>query len=248
MKRTLLSLLAASCAVGAAQALNWVPIIDTGFEDYNLGPINGQFGWVGDKVGNGTAPVVFAAPEGPTIGNKAVRLEVGKDQNDGSYMEYAFNDLIAQGYKHLYVSFDVYRLADGTDQNLWWWLFDNGEPTYGLQWDIGGTAPHGWNPGAGSASTIFGRYATVAMEWDLENNLAYSWYDGAIIDNGIPVKNITSLTGWTFWLSHDAASGNVGDIAYIDNFKVLAAAPVPEPATLTAVGVGLLLALKRRRK
>jgi len=248
VKRTFLSWIVASCVLGSAQALNWVPVIDTDFENYSIGALHGQFGWTAGKEKGGKAPVVFKTPAGPTIGNQAVLLEIGKDQGDASWMEYAFSDLIAQGYKHLFVSFDVYRVADGTDQNLWWWLVDTGEPTYGLQWDIGGTAPHGWNPGAGSAPTIFGRYAKVEMEWDLETNLAYSWYDGAIVDNGIPVKNINTLTGWDIWFSHDAASGDVGDLAYVDNFKIMAAKPVPEPATMSALGFGLLLALKRRKK
>jgi len=237
-----------ACAFSATQALTWEAVIDTGFENYTIGGLDGQFGWKAGADGSGKAPVVFATPAGPTIGNQAVLLELGKAQGDTSWMEFAFDDLIAKGYKHLFVSFDVYRVADGNDQNLWWWLFDSGEPTYGLQWDIGGTAPHGWNTGAGSATTIFGRYATIAMEWDLETNLAYSWYDGVIVDNGIPISGINTLTGWDVYFSHDAASGNAGELAYLDNFKIMAAKPVPEPATLATVGFGLLLALKRRKK
>lgn len=248
MKRTVILSFVAVCTIGSAHGLVWDTIIDTGFEDYALGGLNGQFGWVGSQGGSGTAPTVISSADGPTQGNQAVLLEVTNTQGDASEMDRTFSDLIAQGYKHLFVSYDIYRVVDGPDQNLWWWLPDAGEPTYGLQWDIGGTAPHGWNTGAGSATTIFGQYATVAMEWDLETNLAYSWYDGAVVDNGIPVKDIATITGWTIYFAHEASTNDVGDKAYIDNFKIMAAKPVPEPATMVAVGAGLLLALKRRRK
>jgi len=248
VKRLVLLTIAAACTYASSQALVWDTIIDTGFEDYSVGGLDGQFGWIGSQAETGTAPLVISSADGPTQGNKAVLLEVANMQGGVSEMDRAYSDLIVQGYKHLYIAFDIYRLSDDSDQNLWWWLPDSGEPTYGLQWDSGGTAPHGWNTGAGSAPTVFGRYATVAMEWDLESMLAYSWYDGAVVDNGIPVKDINTLTGWTIYFAHESSSGNVGDKAYIDNFKILAAKPVPEPATLAAVGAGLLLAMKRRRK
>lgn len=248
MKLRILTTIVGLCTLGTTQALVWDTIIDTGFEDYATGGLDGQFGWIGSQAGSGIAPTVITSADGPTQGNQAVLLEVSNLQGDASEMDRTFSDLIALGYKHLSVSYDIYRPTDGTDQNLWWWLPDSGEPTYGLQWDIGGTAPHGWNTGAGSATTIFGRYATVSMEWDLETMLAYSWYDGVAVDNSIPIKDIATLSGWTIVLTHEGSTNDVGDKAYIDNFKILAAKPVPEPATIAAVGAGLLLALKRRRK
>lgn len=212
-----------------------------GFEGFALGALNGQDGWVGASAGGGVEPVVVDV--GPVIGTKAVKLEVPNVQGAASTMEHAFvpADLIAAGYNKLTVSYDIYRPADGTDQNLWWWLWDAGEPTYGLQWDIGGTAPHGWNAGAGSAPTVFGRYATIVMEWDLAAAKAYSWYDGVLVDNGIPISNLNMLTGWSIVLSYDAAPTGSADYAYIDNFLAVA---VPEPAAFALLALGALL---RRR-
>lgn len=212
-----------------------------GFEFFSLGALNGQDGWTAGQSGSGAAPAVVTAPH-PVLGQQAVKLEVADVQGDTSWMEHGFvpADLIAAGYTNLVVSYDIHR-HDGPKQNMWWWLWDAGEPTYGLQWDIGGTLPHGWNPGAGSATTVTGRYANVTMEWDLVTMKAYSWYDGSVVDNGIPITNLTSLTGWAIWLTHDAGNGSGGDVAYIDNFAAVA---TPEPASLLLALLGTLL---RRR-
>lgn len=211
-----------------------------GFESFSLGALNGQDGWSAGQTGGGVAPMVVGAPD-PVLGQQAVKLEVGDTQGDGSWMEHGFSpaDLIAAGYTDLVVSYDIHREA--STQNLWWWLWDAGEPTYGLQWDIGGTLPHGWNPGAGTATTVYNRYANVTMEWDFVNMKAYSWYDGNIVDNGIAITNLTALTGWTISFGHDSDTGTGADVAYIDNFSAIA---TPEPASLLLVAVGLLL---RRR-
>jgi len=214
-----------------------------GFEAFTLGALDGQDGWSGTQALDGIAPQVVTSPD-PVLGTKAVRLEVTGTQGSVSEMSHGFSptDLISAGYTDLVVSFDIYRTGDGShDQNLWWWLWDAGEPTYGLQWDMDGTAPHGWNPGAGSANTVFGRYATLRMEWDLVNHKAYSWYDGNLVDNGIPITNVTSLTGWAIHFGHEADSSAYGDVAYIDNFSAIA---TPEPAALGLLALGLLI---RRR-
>ncbi len=215
-----------------------------GFEQplFVPGPLVGQNGWTGSATGGGIPPTVVTAPD-PVLGEQAIRLEVGPTQGDSSTMDHAFipADLIAAGYTQLTVSYDVYRVQDATDQNLWWWLWDSGEPTYGLQWDGNGTLPHGWNPGAGSATTVFGAYANVTMTWDLTTLLAYSWYNGAVVDNGIPITNVNSLSGWTIVLGHDAADSAVGDVAWIDNFQAVA---IPEPASLALLALAVLL---RRR-
>ncbi len=217
-----------------------------GFESFTLGPLDGQDGWVGTADGGGIAPLVVAAPD-PVLGEKAVRLEVGNTQGDASGMEHAFipADLVAAGYTNLVVSYDIYRQTNalGKTQNLWWWLWDEGTPGYGLQWDMGGTFPHGWNPGAGSAATVYGRYANVTMEWDLVDMKAYSWYDGAVVDNGIPITDIEALTGWAINLQHDSDTGTGGDIVWIDNFQVIA---IPEPASLALLALGGLALLRRR--
>lgn len=215
-----------------------------GFEDYELGALAGQADWGGLATGGATAPTVVTSPD-PVIGQKAVALRVGDVQGDSSTMGHAIS-LNSVANQVVTVSFDIYRPQPAQDklaQNLWWWWFDVGEPTYGLQWDIGGTLPHGWSTGAGSASTVYDQYANVTMVWDMPQGKAYSWYNGVLVDDGIAISGITSLSGWTIQLAHDAADGSGDSVAYIDNFVISA---VPEPASLAMLAIVTLL-LRRRR-
>ncbi len=207
-----------------------------------LGPLAGQDGWTSGGGGGGADPVVVSAPH-PVLGQQAVKLEVPDIQGATSSMDHAIPAINLAG-QIVTVSYDIYRPAGQyAPENLWWWWWDAGEPTYGLQWDLGGTLPHGWNPGAGSTPTVFDRYANVTMVWDFQESKAYSWYDGVLVDDGIPIANITTLTGWTIYLGHDAATGTGASIAYIDNFVITA---VPEPASLGLLALGGLLLMRRR--
>ncbi|MDW8291359.1 MAG: PEP-CTERM sorting domain-containing protein [Armatimonadota bacterium] len=220
-----------------------------GFERPNFRPgvLNTQDGWVALGGGiSGDTPRVVAAPE-PVLGRQAVRLEVGDSQGDLSLMFLPIVDPLAAGYPIVIVSFDIYRVGPQQTQNLWWFWVDNGVPTYGLQWDLSNqTHPFGWNPGASSVPTIFDRYVNITMKWDFTQMKAYSWYDGVMVDNGIPISGITSLTGWGIMLAHDAATGTGADVAWIDNFSIHV---VPEPASLAVLAGGVLaLAGIRRRR
>lgn len=220
-----------------------------GFEQptFRRGVLNGQDGWiaVGDGV-SGDVPRVVSAPE-PVLGKQAVRLEVGDSQGDLSLMFLPIDDPLAAGYPIVIVSFDIYRIGPQQTQNLWWFWIDDGTPTYGLQWDLSNqTHPFGWNPGASSTSTIFDRYVNLTMKWDFTQNKAYSWYNGVLVDDGIPIDGITQLTGWGIMLSHDAPTGTGADVVWIDNFSIYV---VPEPASLAVLAGGVLaLAGVRRRR
>ncbi|MDM8008530.1 MAG: PEP-CTERM sorting domain-containing protein [Phycisphaerae bacterium] len=219
-----------------------------GFEPtaFATGALAGQDGWTGGGGGGGIAPTVVTAPD-PVLGQQAVRLEVPDLQGASSSMDHAIPAINLTG-QVVTVSFDIYRQQDPWLSNLWWWWFDAGEPTYGLQWDAGvgnpgQTLPHGWNPGAGAAQTITGRYANVTMVWDFQQMKAFSWYDGAVVDNGIPITNIAALTGWTINLGHDEETGKGPEVVWIDNFVITA---VPEPASLGLLALGGLLLVRRR--
>lgn len=220
-----------------------------GFEapTFALGPLNGQDGWNAGASAGGVEPWVVVWPD-PAYEKQAIRLAVSGTQGSSSWMEHAIPEVTVNNLTIVTVSYDIFRLNPDTDQNLWWWWWDAGEPTYGLQWDLNGTFPHGWNPGAGSTATVFGAYANLKMVWDFTTNKAYSWYNGVLVDNGIPISNITKLTGWTIALSHDAASGAVGDVAWIDNF-VIDVQVIPEPGSILALATGLIgfFGLARRR-
>lgn len=224
-------------AASAAGAVAWYD--SNGFEPQTFAPgaLTGQDGWAASAANGGTVPTVVTSPC-PVVGTQSVALVVGTDQGDSSMMSRAIADPIAAGYRTITVTYDIYRCA--SNQNLWWWWEDAGEPTYGLQWDLGGTFPHGWNPGAGSTPTVLGRFVTLKMEWDLTAGKAYSWYDGVMVDNGIPCSGITALTGWSIYLSHDSDTGKPGDNVYIDNFRIDVSGAVPEPASLLALATGLL--------
>ena len=219
-----------------------------GFEapPFGLGVLAGQDGWTGGGGGGGAAPMVVTAPD-PVLGQQAVRLEIPDLQGAASVMDHAIPAINPAG-QIVTVSFDIYRQNDAWLSNLWWWWWDAGEPTYGLQWDAGvgnpgQTLPHGWNPGAGAAPTIMGRYANVTMVWDFQQMKAFSSYDGVVVDNGIPIANIVALTGWTIQLGHDEATGTGPEVAWIDNFVITA---VPEPASLMLLALGGLLLVRRR--
>jgi hypothetical protein len=243
----------ALAVLGLAGSASAVTLYDSnGFENppIALGALAGQDGWTGGGGGGGAAPVVVTAPD-PVLGQQAVRLEIPDLQGASSSMDHAIPAINPSptGWNYVRVSYDIYRTGDNWASNLWWWWWDAGTPTYGLQWDAGAsgpgvTLPNGWNPGAGSAPTVTGRYANVTMVWDFAQGLAYSWYDGAIVDNGIPISGITALTGWSIVLGHDEGTGSGPEVAWIDNFVIEA---TPEPASLALLGLGGLALVRRRR-
>jgi hypothetical protein len=219
-----------------------------GFEDppFVLGPLNGQDGWYGEGGGGGIEPMVVTHPD-PVIGDQAVRLEVPDEGGAYSYMDMAIPDILAQGYTQVTVSFDIYRQTDDWISNLWWWWFDAGTPTYGLQWDEGQGYPHpgatypfGWD-GVGTP-TILDRYVTLEMIWDFDAGVATGYYDGNLVTT-VGISDIETLTGWAIQLGHDEDTGSGPDVAWIDNFAITA---IPEPASLALLGLGLATLLRRR--
>lgn len=242
-------ILAVAAVMTVATVALAAPYNSQGFEapTFATGPLNGQDGWVAGLDGSGMEPVVVTAPD-PVMGDQSVRLEVPDVQGSNSWMEHAadLTSAIGAGEK-VVISFDIYRSlnSEGKLQNMWFWLWDAGTPTYGLQWDAGpSTLPYGWNPNAGSVPTVVDRWANLTLEYDFGTMTCSSWYDGALVDNQIAINPngddpITSITGFTIVLGHDAGDGTGGDVAFIDNFSM-----TPEPASLLLVALGALI---RRR-
>ncbi len=250
MKHGIILILATGvAAMSLAGSASAVTLYDSnGFESpaFTLGALPGQQTWTGGGAGGGAVPLVVTAPD-PVLGSQAVRLEVPDAQGATSFMDHAIPAIGLAG-QIVTVSFDIYREQNPWLSNLWWWWWDAGSPTYGLQWDAGTgspgqTLPNGWNTGAGAAVTVMGRYANVKMVWDFQQSKAYSWYDGVLVDNGIPIADITALTGWTIQLGHDEATGSGPEVAWIDNFSMTV---VPEPASLALLALGGLLVIRRR--
>lgn len=246
MMRSLITMVAVLGLASIASADVWYS--SNGFEPptFTPGPLAGQDAWTGGGAGGGIAPMVVTPPD-PVIGTQAVRLEVPDIQGANSWMDHAIPAFDVAG-TIVTVSYDIYRQENPWLSNLWWWWWDAGTPTYGLQWDAavgnpGQTLPHGWNPGASAAVTITGRYANVTMVWDFQQGKAYSWYDGNLVDNGIPISDISALTGWTIQLGHDEATGTGPEVCWIDNFSITV---VPEPTALALLALGGLALLRRR--
>jgi hypothetical protein len=221
--------------------------------DFTLGPLNGQGNWpqasgawVGGGGGGGVAPMVVNDPL--SMSPQCVELNVGDTQGDFSEMDIGINDPLAAGCRVITVSFDILRLGPAT-QNMWWWWYDAGSPTYGLQWDMSqATHPFGWWDGAGQAPDVIGQWANLTMTWDFVNNTASSWYNGVLVDNALPMavpRDISTLTGWSIYLTHDSDTGTGSDVVWIDNFRITA--DVPEPSVFLLVGVGLLALLRRKK-
>jgi hypothetical protein len=254
--RTLPCLLAGclSTLLGFSQAAASALYDSNGFEGFTVGDLNGQDGWTASGTAGGTAPQVVTAPF-PVHGTQAVLLQVPDVQGSASSIEHFIPTVAPDGQTRITVSFDIYRQASHWPlwpQNLWWWWWDAGEPTYGLQWDAAGTQPfqtlpHGWNPGASATPTVFGQYANITMVWDFSAMKAYSWYNGALVDDGIPISNISQLSGWTIQLGHDAATGAGWDTAWIDNL-VITSSPIPLPASLFLFGSSLAAFVGLRRR
>jgi PEP-CTERM motif len=248
MRTATLFFLACGAAVLAVASPAWAVVLydSNGFEGpaFVPGSLLGQDTWTG--TGGSASPLVVRAPD-PVLGQQAVRLAMPDLQGAGCSMDRSLwggnlaNQIVT-------ISFDIYREQSRWLSNLYWWWWDGGTPTSGLQWDAGvgfpgQTRPHGWNPGAAGAPTITGRYANVTMVWDFQQMKASSWYDGALIDNGIPISGIHTLTGFTIVLSHDEATGMGPEVVWIDNFVVTA---VPEPASLVLLALGGLAARRWR--
>lgn len=203
-----------------------------GFEDppFVLGLLDGQDGWVAAGTNGGMEPMVVGAPD-PVQGSQAIRLEVPDLETSYSSIQMSIPDLIAAGYDKVTVTFDIYRETDTWVSNVWWWWFDAGTPTYGIQWDeangqYGATYPFGWD--GTSVANELDRYVTLYMEWDFREGMAYGYYDGSLVTT-VPISGIDSLTGWTIELGHDEATGSGPDVAWIDNFKIEAFIGDPAP-------------------
>lgn len=195
-----------------------------GFEApaYSTGPLNGQNGWIGAGVGGGIEPMVVTSPD-PVIDSQAVRLEIPDIQGAASNLDLPIADLLAAGYDYITVSFDIYRQTDAWLSNLWWWWYDVGTPTYGIQWDqpppFGETYPFGWD-GTGTP-TVLDNWAKVEMTWDFDSGLAMGYYDGQLVTT-VNISGISSLTGWAFSLAHDEGTGSGPEVAWLDNFEIFA--------------------------
>ena len=216
------------CAAASAQT-----IFDSqGFEGYTLGPLDGQNGWqaLQDTGGLGAPPMVVDASGGDhVLGTKAVRLSIPDIQGAQSGLQLPLSDLLAQGYTRITVDFDVYRESSLWASNLWWYWFDNGDPTYGLMWDVAQAAyaevwALGFQQAAPHPPVVFDQYRTVSQTWDFTTGQATSSYNGVSMAP-FTIANIVTLTGWAIYVGHDEATGSGPETVWIDNFRITGQRP-----------------------
>lgn len=240
-------------AVGIALGtLTWpaaarVVFDSNGFEDYAVGSIDGQYGWLSRAYNNinvedglpGEFPAIVELPDG----NRVLKLEV-PDANGA--LSDAYLDLNDPGGEIIIIAFDIYRVSDAWPSNLRWIPYDDtvGFLPGGLQWDSGSgvskTLPFG--SGKPGKPTIFDRFATLELRYYADGS-GSAVYDGSFVPrrSGVPV--LDGLNGFNVFLAHDEPTGTGPDVAYIDNLQIEV---VPEPATAALVTLTGLLLVRRR--
>jgi hypothetical protein len=253
-------------AVWSATPVSGVYTYDSeGFDLYAYGLLNGQDGWAVGKAAGGADPVIANPADPLYAANPAIQLSVPDSANAISLVSRNIPDPIAAGDTQVLVTFDVYRPSTSSSQDLWWWWKEDGQATYGMQLNsTTETSPLG---AAGAVTpTLIDDYFNVMLVWDLTLGQAFSWYNGVLVDNGIPLNGtITSLTGWSMALAHSSPAGAGADTAWIDNVLIdtgqgivtydgpgpvllsqPAAFAIPEPATVAICAAGLISLISRR--
>jgi hypothetical protein len=230
-------LLASAAATSAAS-------FSTNFDNYSVGNINGQDGWVNDNTGIGAVnPDIIADPTGGNHG-RVLRVNYTAADSDWSGAFRATGDLIAEGAQRFTLSWDQWRPA--LDDNVWISESITDPTWWGVEWDTSQKLHmDGFNDPSGVLAV--NQWQNIRLVFDAQAQTIQGFVNGASFGTASGVS-LSSFRGIDFEFSGTEAGGGVHGPLYLDNVSLQTAA-VPEPTSLLALA-GLLpgLALLRSKR
>jgi hypothetical protein len=214
---------AAAVAMALVTSANAGPY-STNFESFNLGLVDGQYGWINDNVGDSAIPPEIV--NDPTSGGhgKVLRIDPPTDELDyawsGAFR--ACDNLVAEGATKFELSWDQWRT--GFADILW--IVENPDLTgWQAQEDKGSIYPISTDL-LPSAPLTSQQWQNIRLAFDVQaktlegflNNVSFGMATG---------KNFTKFRGMDFQVM--VTWGGVAGPNYIDNVSLTV---IPEPATI----------------
>jgi hypothetical protein len=227
MRSSLLSIAAIKLAMSGTVVAD-VIYDSKGFEEFAQDFIDGetgQDGWYG--FNEGLWPLVWVGP--PSQGNKSVALRLHFVDFGQSGMYRFTDDLIAEGYARVTVSFDVYRQPQGEwiGNLIWKCSGNNGTPRKGGQYNhempmVSRTYPFIVSYDDPWVDTEFERWTTVELTWDFQTGRASGYYDGNLVGT-VPIEGLDAFLGYLLVMDVGEAPQDFHqEWAWIDNFVITA--------------------------
>jgi len=256
-------LLTLATVAGAASAFAGVPIYTLDIDSLATGALNGTQGASSITSTGGNAAEVIADPTGAGR-NQVIKLStpIPRDTNGtGNYRRMSGavftwdtlggpKDLVNATWKSITVKFDLY-VGPNNFQNLYFGN-SNRDTNFGQTVNDGGWLGFGSNTANGTFKS--GKWWSVTLDWDkVLGTRAGSFTDGVNTYNtagtGLSFAADPSTGSAAFYRFNirtvtDNRPGGPGSLWYVDNVKVSA---VPEPASLSVLGLGALALIRRRR-
>lgn len=235
-------ILAALTVAVSAQAVEYFNVNFESAQGYSTGTLAGQ------GVFSASSNTSFAVTASPTTGQAAT-------WNGGSF-GFAWADLPDGGYtgaQTLWASVDVWLdgASANTDRYYGIAMFTDGD-AFGVTLNSSGAVSAGYlyanvegGNVVGNISNPTGRWVTLGVGYDIGSTSASIYFDGQLTTVGDIFEGTTIFDADL--MSDYSASSASSSVAYWDNYRVGNAAPVPEPASMAALGLGALAMIRRRK-